>query len=426
MVNFDENNNVISKQTFDAIIVGLEMDKHTDYYMDELAGLVEAAGGSVCGRMTQNLPKPNTATFIGKGKVEELREAAEAMEVDTIVFNDELSGMQIRNLEEAIGKKVIDRTILILDIFADRATSKEGKLQVELAQLKYRLPRLIGFGKSLSRQGGGVGTRGPGEKKMEVDRRHIESRMLDIRRELDDIVRTRQVQRSKREKGYVPVVALVGYTNVGKSAIMNSIMNMFEKDEKQVEEKDMLFATLDAKHRSVELDNQHKFILVDTVGFVSKLPHSLVDAFKSTLEEAVYADLIVHVVDLSFEKHQFQKDVTDKVLKEIGAASVKSFVAYNKIDMVEENLDFKETEETIFISAKEGTNLDQLLSKIKAAVFELPVDAKLIIPYNMGHLTSFVCENSQVITLEYKDDGAHIHTLINKKDYGKVREYDTV
>lgn len=241
--------------------------------------------------MIQNLERPNTATLIGKGKVEELAEMVKNMEADTVIFNDELTGMQLRNLEDAVGVRVIDRTILILDIFAARANSREGKLQVELAQLAYRMPRLTGFGKSLSRLGGGIGTRGPGEKKLETDRRHIERRMYDIKAELAQLKNTRSVQRARREKSEIPVVALVGYTNSGKSALMNRILAMTEKEEKKaVFEKNMLFATLDTQQRSVVLDTNHQFILVDTVGFVSKLPHALVDAFKATLEEVCYAD----------------------------------------------------------------------------------------------------------------------------------------
>ena len=306
MLRFNENNEVIRQDEYKAILVGLQRDREEDisYSMEELKGLAEAANAEVLGMMTQNLERPNTATLIGKGKVEELAELVKNMEADTVIFNDELSGMQLRNLEDALDVRVIDRTILILDIFADRASSREGKLQVELAQLQYRMPRLIGFGKSLSRLGGGIGTRGPGEKKLETDRRHIEKRMLDIKAELDQIKNTRSVQRARREKNEVPVVALVGYTNSGKSALMNRILAKTEKNEEErkiVFEKNMLFATLDVAQRSVILDSNHQFILIDTVGFVSKLPHSLVNAFKAALEEVTYADLLVHVVDSSYE-----------------------------------------------------------------------------------------------------------------------------
>ena len=234
MLRFNENNEVIREDEYRAVLVGLQRDEEISYSMEELKGLAEAAGVEVLGQMIQNLERPNTATLIGKGKVEELAEMVKNMEADTVIFNDELTGMQLRNLEDAVGVRVIDRTILILDIFADRASSREGKLQVELAQLQYRMPRLTGFGKSLSRLGGGIGTRGPGEKKLETDRRHIEKRMYDIKAELDRIKNTRGVQRAKREKSEIPVVALVGYTNSGKSALMNRLMTLTEKDEKTV------------------------------------------------------------------------------------------------------------------------------------------------------------------------------------------------
>ena len=253
MLRFNENNEVIREDEYKAILVGLQRNEDISYSMEELKGLAEAANVEVLGQMIQNLERPNTATLIGKGKVEELAEMAKNMEADTVIFNDELTGMQLRNLEDAVGVRVIDRTILILDIFASRATSKEGKLQVELAQLAYRMPRLTGFGKSLSRLGGGIGTRGPGEKKLETDRRHIERRMYDIKSELAQLKNTRSVQRARREKSSIPVVALVGYTNSGKSALMNRILALTEKEEKTVFEKNMLFATLDTQQRSVVL-----------------------------------------------------------------------------------------------------------------------------------------------------------------------------
>ena len=241
MVRFNEKNEIIKEEDYQAILVGLQLGEDISYSMEELSGLAQAAGVTVLGQMIQSLEKPNSATLIGKGKVEELAQMCANMEADTVIFNEELSGMQLRNLEESLSVRVIDRTILILDIFAARATSKEGKLQVELAQLQYRLPRLTGFGKSLSRLGGGIGTRGPGEKKLETDRRHVAGRMDDIKKELARIKNTRSVQRTQREKAQIPVVALVGYTNSGKSALMNRLLSMSEKEDKAVKEKDMLF-----------------------------------------------------------------------------------------------------------------------------------------------------------------------------------------
>ena len=276
-------------KSFNAILVAVNRNNdnfEVENSMNELESLVESANGIVVGKIIQKLDRINTSTYIGKGKVAELAEFVENLDVDAVVFDDELSGIQIRNLEDQVGTKVIDRTILIMDIFAARANSKEGRLQVELAQLQYRLPRLVGFGKSLSRLGAGIGTRWPGEKQIETDRRHIRRRIDDLKKDLADIQKTRTLHRKKRKKSGIPIVALVGYTNVGKSAIMNYMIENFGKEEKKVEEADMLFATLDAKHRLIEIDNNRQFILVDTVGFVSKLSHNLVDAFKGTLQEA--------------------------------------------------------------------------------------------------------------------------------------------
>ena len=301
MVQFDDDNNIIKEETARAILIGVSLGTDISYSMDELKGLAEAAGVDVLALMTQNVDKINAGTYVGKGKLSELAECCLNMEANLVIFNDELSGMQLRNIEDACGVKVIDRTILILDIFAARATSAEGKLQVELAQLSYRLPRLLGFGKSLSRLGGGIGTRGPGETKLESDRRHIQHRMDEIKSEIKDLKSTRATQRAKRVKSEIPVVALVGYTNSGKSSIMNTLLKMEKRDEKSVFEKDMLFATLDTSQRLITTEDRHQFILVDTVGFVSKLPHALISAFKSTLEEVVYADLLIQVVDASYD-----------------------------------------------------------------------------------------------------------------------------
>ncbi len=425
MLRFNENNEVIREDEYKAILVGLQRNEDISYSMEELKGLAEAANAEVLGQMIQNLERPNTATLIGKGKVEELAEMVKNMEADTVIFNDELTGMQLRNLEDAVGVRVIDRTILILDIFAARATSKEGKLQVELAQLQYRMPRLTGFGKSLSRLGGGIGTRGPGEKKLETDRRHIERRMYDIKSELAQLKNTRGVQRARREKSEIPVVALVGYTNSGKSALMNRILSMTEKEDKTVFEKNMLFATLDTQQRSVVLDSNHQFILVDTVGFVSKLPHSLVEAFKATLEEVVYADLLVHVVDSAFENYDFQIDVTNKVLAEIGAAGKEKIMAYNKIDLIGENsvIPFPGTD-SIFISAKYGQNIDELLEKIKQSIFKDEVSARLLIPYAKGDVSSYLCEKAKVNVMEYREDGTYFEVALKAADYQRLKEYE--
>ena len=428
MLRFNDNNEVIREDEYRAVLVGLARDEDISYSMEELKGLAEAAGVEVLGQMIQNLERPNTATLIGKGKVEELAEMVKNMEADTVIFNDELTGMQLRNLEDAVGVRVIDRTILILDIFADRASSREGKLQVELAQLQYRMPRLTGFGKSLSRLGGGIGTRGPGEKKLETDRRHIEKRMYDIKSELSQIKNTRGVQRAKREKSEIPVVALVGYTNSGKSALMNRLLMLTEKEEKTVFEKNMLFATLDTQQRSVILDTNHQFILVDTVGFVSRLPHSLVNAFKATLEEVAYADLLIHVVDASYENHDFHIEVTNKVLEEIGAGGKGKIMAFNKIDLVEDPSSVIPVAgvDNICISAKFDRNIDELIELIKRKIFKDMVKVQLLVPYTRGDISSYLCENARVLGMEYKESGTWFEAELKAADYQRLKEYEII
>lgn len=426
MLRFNENNEVIQNEEYKAILVGLQINEDISYSMEELAGLAEAAGVEVLGTMIQNLERPNNATFIGKGKVEELAEMCRNMEADTVIFNDELSGMQLRNVEDAIGVRVIDRTILILDIFAARAVSREGKLQVELAQLQYRMPRLLGFGKSLSRLGGGIGTRGPGEKKLETDRRHIQRRMDDIRAEIVEIKGNRTTQRAKREKAGIPIVALVGYTNAGKSAIMNRLLEDVERLDKTVLEKDMLFATLDTAQRSIKLDTNYEFILIDTVGFVSKLPHSLINAFKATLEEVMYADLLLHVVDASYEANEFHIDVTNKVLKEIGAGNKERILVYNKIDLLENEVLPVTDEEYICISAKRGDNFDSIIDIIKKKLFSDRITTRLLIPYDRGDISSYLCEKAKVISIDYVEEGTAFEVELVEADYNRLKEYDTI
>lgn len=426
MVRFNENNEIIQEEEYRVILVGLQLAEDISYSMEELEGLAQAAGACVLGQMVQHLEKTNSATLIGKGKVEELAEMCQNMEADTVIFNDELTGMQIRNLEEAVAVRVIDRTILILDIFAARATSKEGKLQVELAQLQYRMPRLTGFGKSLSRLGGGIGTRGPGEKKLETDRRHISRRMDDIRRELSRIKNTRSVQRAQREKAEIPVVALVGYTNSGKSALMNRLLSMSEKEDKAVMEQDMLFATLDTQHRNISLGNNCQFILIDTVGFVSKLPHSLIQAFKATLEEVAYADLLLHVVDVSYENYDFHIDVTNKVISELGAGDKDRITVYNKLDRISQEPVEAAVCDSICVSAKYGDHMDRLLEMIREKLFSSRIKARLLIPYSRGDISSWLCEKASVLSMDYREDGTFFEVEVSQKDYNRLKDYDTI
>lgn len=424
MLQFNEQNETKSSQPSRAILAGLAMDEDIGDSMEELTNLAEAAGIEVLGQMIQNKDRPDKALYFGKGKVEELAEMAKVMEADLILFNQELSGMQLRNLEEKLDHKVIDRTILILDIFADRATSKEGKLQVELAQLQYRLPRLTGFGKSLSRLGAGIGTKGPGEKKLETDRRHIHRRIDEIKREMAEAKQHRAVQRAQREKNEIPVVALVGYTNAGKSAIMNRILLGSDRTDKVVFEKNMLFATLDTAQRRVKLSNNQEFILIDTVGFVSKLPHTLIKAFKSTLEEVLYADLLIHVIDASFRDSQFQIEVTEKVLSEIGAGEKERLMVYNKMDLVDpDTLLVQQDESTLFLSAKTGQQFDQLLERIQEKIFADHRLMSLLIPYHRGEISSYLCAKCKVHLMEYEEEGTRFEVELPQADQSRFAEF---
>ena len=430
MIKFNEQNEFI-REEYNAILVGVELGEDISYSMEELKGLCEAASVNPLCTMVQKMESPNSATLIGKGKVEELKEAAENMEADLIVFNDELTGMQLRNLEEATGVKVIDRVILILDIFSDRATSKEGKLQVELAQLKYRLPRLTGFGRSLSRLGGGIGTRGPGEKKLETDRRHIERRIYDIKSELKSIEGTRGVQKKQREKNDIPVVCIVGYTNSGKSALMNNVIRKFdnssETEGREVFEKNMLFATLDTYRRRIDLDPSHSFILVDTIGFVSRLPHLLVEAFKSTLEIVTEADLLLDVVDLTANDFDMHVKVTEKVLKEIGAEDKEMITCYNKTDLLDRSsldaLNFT-GKNSFLISAKYDRGVDELLEEVKKRLFRDRVEVRYLVPFSKGAATSGIRKDSEVKSVEYVEEGTLITCEIPEKYRSRYEEFE--
>ena len=436
MLKFNENNEVIVNEECRAVLAGLSVSEDTAFYMEELSGLAEAAGAEVIGQMVQNLERPDKATYIGKGKAAELAEMCAIMEADTVIFNNELSGVQLRNLEEALSVRVIDRTMLILDIFAARAVSGEGKLQVELAQLQYRLPRLTGFGKSLSRLGGGIGTRGPGEKKLEVDRRHISKRMDDIKSEISRIKSSRSIQRAKREKSEIPVVAIVGYTNSGKSAIMNKLLEITDKAEKAVFEEDMLFATLDTSQRKIRLDKNNEFVLIDTVGFVSRLPHTLINAFKATLEEVNFADLLLHVVDTSFENIDFQIEVTEQVLKEIGAGNKEKLLIFNKMDLLMDAVSADEAAsfgvihsgpgESVCVSAKTGQGVEELLEKIKEKIFADRIRAKFLIPYDEGGVSSYICGKAEVSSMDYTENGVLLDAEVTGADYNRLKRYEQV
>ena len=325
-----------------AVIVGVheQKDQHFEYAMEELKNLAKAIEVEVVGEVTQNMEKRNPSTYVGKGKIEEIKNFYEELDANLVIFNDELSPSQIRNLERELDCKVIDRTMLILDIFVRRARTSESRMQVELAQLQYMLPRLVGLRASLGRQGGGAGggvqNKGAGETKLELDRRKIEDQIAKLGRDLDHVKDQRETQRKQRKKSGIPVVSIVGYTNAGKSTIMNKLLLKMDVDNaKQVYEEDMLFATLDTSIRKVKLEDNKEFILTDTVGFVSKLPHHLVKAFRSTLEEARDADLLLHVVDVSNSEHGYMMEVTNDTLQAVGVENVPTLNIYNKSDLAD-------------------------------------------------------------------------------------------
>lgn len=416
-----------------ALLVGLNLttivkksdDIDTSESMEELKELTKAAGAEVVGSLIQNKHSIDAAYYIGKGKVEEIRAYSDSLDATLVIFNDELSGAQIRNIENVVGRKVIDRTTLILDIFAQRALSKEGKLQVELAQLKYRLPRLYGMGGEMSRTGAGIGTRGPGEQKLEIDKRHILNKAADIRRELREVKKNRETQRVKRLKSNIPIVALVGYTNAGKSTLLNELIKTHKdyEQEKEVFVKDMLFATLDVTLRKALLPNKKEFLVVDTVGFVSKLPHDLVEAFKATLEEVQYADLILHVIDATNTSYELQKSTTEGVLKELGVNDKKHILVYNKVDKLELDIYPKSQEDIVYISAKQGINMDKLLNLIESALMENTYSVSLMLPYERGDIFSRIKDKYNVENFAYGENGIALDVNLDEEDFNIYREY---
>lgn len=416
-----------------ALLVGLNLttivkksdDIDTSESMEELKELTKAAGAEIVGSLIQNKHSIDAAYYIGKGKVEEIRAYSDSLDATLVIFNDELSGAQIRNIENVVGRKVIDRTTLILDIFAQRALSKEGKLQVELAQLKYRLPRLYGMGGEMSRTGAGIGTRGPGEQKLEIDKRHILNKAADIRRELREVKKNRETQRVKRLKSNIPIVALVGYTNAGKSTLLNELIKTHKdyEQEKEVFVKDMLFATLDVTLRKALLPNKKEFLVVDTVGFVSKLPHDLVEAFKATLEEVQYADLILHVIDATNTSYELQKSTTEGVLKELGVNDKKHILVYNKVDKLELDIYPRSQEDIVYISAKQGINMDKLLNMIESALMENTYSVSLMLPYERGDIFSRIKDKYNVENFEYGENGIALDVNLDEEDFNIYREY---
>ncbi|QGU95009.1 GTPase HflX [Clostridium bovifaecis] len=429
--NIEENlidNEIHEDEGERAILVGVEDEES----LEELEELAKACNVSTVGKVLQRRSRIDTAFYIGEGKVDEVALARQSKNANVIIFDDELSVAQIRNLEDATGTKVIDRTTLILEIFARRARSKEAKIQVELAQLKYRLPRLTGMGVVLSRTGGGIGTRGPGEKKLEVDKRHIRERIYDLNKELSKIKKNREVQRDKRSRENIPKVSLVGYTNAGKSTLRNKLCEIASPrdvvQKEQVFEADMLFATLDVTTRALVLPDNRLITLTDTVGFIRKLPHDLVEAFKSTLEEVVNSDLLLHVVDSSSNKAKEQIEAVNEVLEDLGAKDKPLLLLLNKVDKaLEEDIKSLKDEynnmNILEISAKEDLNLDKLLEDISKSLPNPLRKVEYLIPYTDSAAVALLHRSSKVLEEEYEEEGTSIVAMVDEEVYNKCKQY---
>ena len=407
-----------------AVLVGLNADcftkeqTATDASLEELEALLETAGGFCTGKVLQNRHTPDSHSFIGEGKAQEVRMLVEATEATMVVFDNELSPGHIRALEDILGVTVLDRSALILDIFAQRAKTKEGRLQVELAQYKYLLPRLSGMGASLSRQGGGIGTRGPGETKLESDRRHIRERIARLQSELEQVRQVRSVQRERRMKNSVPVVAIVGYTNAGKSTLLNKLTDA------GIPANNRLFDTLDTTSRQLSVSDTLDVILSDTVGFISKLPHHLVDAFRATLEELEYADLLLHVIDAADPDREAHIQVVDSLIAKLAKPGTPVLQLYNKADLVRRE-DIPVGEDVVAISAKKGTGTDKLLAAIEKALGHSRHHVEVLIPYSMGGTLDTLHNNAQVLNVDYTEKGILVDAVVDPILYGRLKDYIT-
>ena len=405
-----------------AVLVGLNADcfkkdqTATEETLEELEALLETAGGFCTGKVMQNRHTPDSHSFIGEGKALEVKMLVEATASTMVVFDNELSPGNIRALEEIIGVTVLDRSALILDIFAQRAKTKEGRLQVELAQYKYLLPRLSGMGKSLSRQGGGIGTRGPGETKLESDRRHIRERITRLETELEQVRKVRATQRQSRMKNSVPVVAIVGYTNAGKSTLLNQLTDA------GIPANNRLFDTLDTTSRQLTVSENLDVVLSDTVGFIAKLPHHLVNAFHATLEELEYADLLLHVIDASDPNREEHEAVVDKLIAKLAKPETPVLRCYNKADLVYPE-DIPNGNDVVAISAKRGMNMEGLLKAIEKALDQARHHIMVVLPYSMGGMVETLHNNAQVKNVEYTADGIEVETIVDDILYGRLRDY---
>lgn len=407
-----------------AVLVGLNADcftqaqTATEQTLEELEALLETAGGFCTAKVLQNRHTPDAHSFIGEGKAQEVRMLAEATESTMIIFDNELSPGHIRALEEIMGIPVLDRSGLILDIFAQRAKTKEGRLQVELAQYQYLLPRLSGMGKNLSRQGGGIGTRGPGETQLETDRRHIRERISRLKTELEQVRHVRGVQRERRMKNSVPVVAIVGYTNAGKSTLLNRLTDA------GIPANNRLFDTLDTTSRQLTVSDNLDVILSDTVGFIAKLPHHLVDAFRATLEELEYADLLLHVIDAADPNREEHIAVVDSLIAKLAKPGTAVLRCYNKADLVDRS-EIPVGQDVVAISAARGMGMDKLLSAIEGALGQSRHHVCMLIPYSMGGMIDTLHNSAKVNSVDYSAEGILVDAVLDEILYGRMREYIT-
>ena len=397
--------------------------------MAELAELAKACFMEPVAIVTQKMAAVHKGHYIGVGKVQEVKEVVKMLDAQLVIFDDSLTPSQLRNLQDELETPVIDRTNLILDIFESRARTREAKLQVESARLQYLLPRLVGMHEALTRQGGTSGSmssRGAGEKKLELDRRRIEHRISELRKELDEVSGERQVQRKKRQNARIPLVALVGYTNAGKSTIMNALVERYvQEEEKKVLEKDMLFATLDTTIRRINTGNNRDFLLSDTVGFIHKLPHTLVKAFRSTLEEVQGTDLLLQIVDYSDPYYKEQMKTTKQTLQELGVGDIPAITVFNKADKCEEGIDYPKmvADTKIYLSAREEDSISMLVDMILDKIYADFVEGTFLVPYHKGNLVSYFRENAQIISQEYEAEGTKIVTKCHKADKDKFAEF---
>ncbi len=409
----------LEKQIERVILVGVSTNEGEDTKnsLDELEELVATAGAVTVGRVVQNRESIHPGTYVGKGKLEEIQDLLWEQEATGIICDDELSPAQLGNLQDALETKVMDRTLIILDIFAARATTNEGKIQVELAQLKYRQSRLIGLGKSLSRLGGGIGTRGPGEKKLEIDRRLIKGRIAQLNRELNDVKRHREVTREQRKKSHVPVVAIVGYTNAGKSTLLNALTGA------NVLEEDKLFATLDPTTRSLCLPSKQEILITDTVGFIRKLPHHLIEAFKSTLEEAKYADIILHVVDASNPQMDEQMYIVYETLMNLEVVNKPIITVFNKQDILKEEIILKDlkADDTVKISAKSNVGLDQLQLVIEQVLRGQKIEIQKTYSYAEAGKIQLIRKYGELQKEEYRENGIFVQGYIPAEIYERIK-----